>query len=144
MLSRIFIVIVFSYVLVCISAAATAQNPASRELRGGELFIALISSPSTEQAQRLVKAIDKTWEKSYEIMVIETVYILQNEVISLELIHLLQKKTLKQYGYNFSNWYKWLWNKEEFKDAKYGDFKSALHKKIDPKFENYFKGRNEM
>ncbi|MEM6866190.1 MAG: DUF3179 domain-containing protein [Bacteroidota bacterium] len=144
MLSRIFIVMVFSYVLVCISAVATAQNPASRELRGGELFIALISSPSTEEAQRLVKAIDKTWEKSYEIMVIETIYILQNEVISVELIHLLQKKTLKQYGYNFSNWYQWLWNKEEFKDAKYGDFKSALHKKIDPKFENYFKGRNEM
>ena len=138
--------VIISLLTILISVQDCYLSAQSRErdtLKGGELFISLISSSTNDEALRLVQVIDKTWETSYEIMTIETVYILQNPLVSLELINLLQDKTSKRYGYNFSEWYKWLWNKKEAKDKNYGNFKSYLHKKIDPKFDLYFKGRNE-
>lgn len=109
-----------------------------------ELFIALLSSQSPVETQELIKSIESNWNPGYAIMAIETIYLIQDPNLSFQLATVLQEKTGKAYGYRFNEWYKWLWNQEENKVNGYANFKATLHKRIDPKFEKYFKGRDEL
>lgn len=112
--------------------------------RGAGLFISLLSSQSPIETQGLIKSIESNWKPGYTIMAIEIIYLIQDPDLSFQLATLLQEKTGKAYGYRFNEWYKWLWNQEEHKIDGYADFKATLLKRIDPKFERYFKGRDEL
>lgn len=51
------------------------------------------------------------------------------------------ESTGQDFGYETNDWYTYFWNQEEYKFDNYGLFKSELYKQIDPKFDEYFKGR---
>jgi len=107
-----------------------------------EYFLSLINSNSTETIEKNIDLIANNWEESFEIMLIETIYFSQNNRHSNKLLKLLEKKTRQNFGFDFDKWFQWIWNKDKAYPSYYFNFKAELHKKIDPKFETYFKNRS--
>ncbi len=58
-----------------------------------------------------------------------------------ELLDGLRRTTGQDYGRDINAWYRWLWNEPEASVAGYADFKAQFYKRIDPRFERYFAGR---
>jgi len=107
-----------------------------------EYFLNLINNKATTSIEENISLIDKNWQEGFEIMLLETIYFSQNSNYSNKLVKLLQKKTGQYFAYDFDKWYQWIWNKNKSYDSSYYNFKAELHKKIDPKFEQYFKNRS--
>ncbi|NAS30049.1 DUF3179 domain-containing protein [Flavobacteriaceae bacterium R38] len=106
-----------------------------------DYFLDLIASSDRVVQGHSLSYIEKNWKPEYEIMVLELMYFNSNSDLSLKLSFLLQKKTGKQFGFDFNAWYEWLWNKEQKLLANYDYFKAELHKYIDHRFEKYFLNR---
>lgn len=105
---------------------------------GTELFLLLISSHSKSVQDDLLESIEKHWHPAYASMAIEIVYMTQDPSLSFKLMTLLHEKTGKTFGYEFNEWYDWLWNLKEQKPRGYARFKAELYKRIDPRFKKYF------
>ncbi len=87
------------------------------------------------------KFISENWKEEYTPIALEVIYLQQDTKIIVPLLQLLEEHTKQNFVYDFNEWYEWLWNQDEKILAKYADFKAELYKRIDPKFEQYFKGR---
>ena len=105
-------------------------------------FLNLINSDGSTDIEENISKIEKQWNSGFEIMMIETIYFSQNNRHSQKLLKLLQKKTGKNFGYDFDKWFHWLWDKDATYPNEYYEFKAALHEKIDPKFNTYFNNRS--
>ena len=126
------------------SASRGVNNEDTEPTEAIDLFLSLLSSPSSTETTDLLKEIEATWSSSYAALIIETVYLINDADISFELITLLQAKTQQNFGYDFNAWYYWLWNQKENKVKNYADFKAKLYQRIDEKFYHYFIGRNDQ
>lgn len=122
--------------LFCLSAALFANTSASNQTTYDAFFNLLIP----EKNKAALEYIDKNWRDEYRIIAFEMIG-LSNNAVAVDLYHLLKQKTGENFGYDFNLWYQWLWNQPQTIFNDYGDFKSALHQKIDPKFAVYFKDR---
>jgi len=100
--------------------------------------------PDAEKRQQSLDFLDQNWKEEYEVMVIEVVYLLDSPEWSVHLTRLLEKKTKQSFGYNFNDWYQWIWNKNQKATPNYPYFKAKLYKKIDFRFEKYFLGRTQF
>jgi len=56
---------------------------------------------------------------------------------------LLKEKTGQNLGRDVNDWYEWWWNQPAQQTADYANFKADLYRLIDPRFETYFKDRQE-
>lgn len=120
----------------------SAQVPQTEEqIDGGELFLSLFSSQTLSKQEFLLEKISTKWEDSYALLTLESFYLIQDRRLATKLHKLLKKKTGKDFGTDIDTWYDWIWNQEPRISANYGDFKADLYKRIDPKFEKYFRGR---
>ncbi len=81
------------------------------------------------------------WQDSYAIMAVEVIYLNQDPLVTSELLGILSEKTGQRFAGSINEWYQWIWHQEPFIVDNYGDFKSKLYEKIDPKFSKYFLGR---
>ncbi len=106
-----------------------------------DLFLKLAHGEDKKTINTAISYVDKHWQEAYEIMLIETVYFSQNGAISDRLIRLLERKSGKRFGHNLDKWFQWLWNKTPTYSDSYYKFKAKLHQGLDPKFKNYFLGR---
>ena len=50
----------------------------------------------------------------------------------------MEEKTDQDHGYDFDQWYEWIWSRNPQLHPHYADFKAALYGLIDPKFKAYF------
>ncbi|MEL6916360.1 MAG: DUF3179 domain-containing (seleno)protein, partial [Bacteroidota bacterium] len=107
-------------------------------------FLDLVSTEDQQKVNTAVSYIDTHWDEAYEIMLIETFYFSQNRKIAHRLLKLLERKTQKKFGYDFDQWFQWLWNKEAAYSDAYYEFKANLHERIDPKFKTYFLNRAQQ
>ena len=107
-------------------------------------FLTLLDGRHPREAARALHNIEKQWSEAYEIMLLETAYFSQNSQNSRRLLGILEKKTGKTFGFDYDQWFQWLWNKERTYSNDYYEFKALLHQKIDPRFERYFKDRHEQ
>ncbi len=126
--------------LFFLTPQATAQDNNFAET---QYFLDLIRSSDKKVHDRAFSFIDKNWKDEFEIMAIEIMYFGYNSGVGQRMAVLLNEKTNQNGGLDFNAWYAYLWNKEEKLIPGYDYFKSQLHKEIDPKFENYFQGRQE-
>ncbi len=55
-----------------------------------------------------------------------------------QIIGLLASKTGQQFGFDFDKWLQWSWKQNYDPHPQYATFKSALYRKIDPRFAEYF------
>ncbi len=104
-------------------------------------FLDLLTSPDLISQANSLSYIEKNWKPEYEIMILELLYFNSSKDLSIKLALLLQRKTGKEYGYDFNKWYDWLWNKEQKILPYYHYFKAKLHNYIDNKFGKYFLDR---
>lgn len=100
-------------------------------------FVAMVVSPP-EDKEKAFKYISENWEPTFPIMVIESIYLMNDPELASKLVKLLEDKTGKKYGYDLDKWYEWIWNNDEKVHAQYPEFKSLLYGLIDPKFAGYF------
>ncbi len=127
------------FVFLLFFSASIAQSTAVDQ--GYTYFLDLFHTTDAAQHQRTLKQIERSWHPSYEILAIESLYFLKHPTTGLRLLQLLQRKTKKQYAYDFNKWYAYIWNKDATYTDHYFNFKALLHRAIDPKFGMYFAHR---
>ena len=121
------------------SACSMAQeSPTEQET---DIFLSFFSPLSNSEHQETIRFLDKNWQPDYEVLVLEVIYLLRNREISDRLLRLLQRKTRQQFGYQFNEWYRYIWKKDQTTFADYDNFKSRLYRRIDPTFGPYFQER---
>ncbi|MEX0287926.1 MAG: DUF3179 domain-containing protein [Flavobacteriaceae bacterium] len=111
---------------------------------GVDHFVNLVISEEDAILNAAVIYIDTNWETSFEPMLIESIYFTQNRTFSKKLLHLLARKTGKDFGADLDRWHHWLWNKNTTYTKKYFEFKAKVHQFIDPKFYKYFADRADQ
>ena len=104
-------------------------------------FMNLVSVEDEATLNNSMAYIDKNWNDSFEIMLLESIFFTQNKAISNKLVNLLERKTQKAFNFDFDQWYQWIWNKTATYNTAYFEFKARLYGQIDPKFYKYFSGR---
>lgn len=128
----------FLFILPMASWSQTAPEPNIED------FLGLFKQGSEAKKQGLLHQIEENWSEASEIYAIETLYFLRDVKLNTQLFLLLQKKTNQNFGFDFNDWYEYVWNKEPNYTADYFRFKTAIHGGIDPKFKKYFIGRESQ
>ncbi|MEL7001741.1 MAG: hypothetical protein AAFN93_03295 [Bacteroidota bacterium] len=130
------LLVIFILSLIKLDAANTinylsvSHGNAPKEDVHVEVFIDLIIKTDLEIHDRSIQLIDENWKEEYEIMLLELIYLIRDPGLSARLTRLLERKTDKSFGYNFNQWYEWIWNKEQKITPTYHEFKSLLHQFI--------------
>jgi len=109
-----------------------------------EYFLDFFTSKNKTTHKEALNYIEKNWKPSFEAIAIESLYFLRSPSITAKLLRILQKKTKKQYRYDFDQWYKYLWNKDPEYLPSYFTFKARLHRAIDERFGPYFLDREKL
>ncbi len=110
---------------------------------GYRYFLDFFISKSPYVLQSSLKQIEYTWNESYEILALETIYFSKNSEAVYNLLQLLEEKTGKHFKFDFDKWYDYIWNKPAAYDEDYYKFKAEIHGLIDLKFYNYFSKREQ-
>ena len=100
-------------------------------------FVELLISNDADKVEAL-GYIEKNWQPSFAIMMLETIYLSKDPSFTVEYIKLLEEKTGQGFGYNIDDWYQWLWSMDYEAHPNYADFKSLLYSLIDIRFAEYF------
>lgn len=140
------LLLLLNTLLVCCSQhqPVKSQNIDATKQENLKLFLIFFENASPEEQKESIQKIKNNWKEGYSALIIEILYYTSNPVLALDLVDILKDKTGQDFGFDFQTWYFWLWNEQEAKIEDYADFKAEIYKSIDPKFEKYFKGRNEQ
>ncbi|WP_435622564.1 DUF3179 domain-containing protein [Flagellimonas sp.] len=109
-----------------------------------QYFLDLLREDDPYLTARALKHIKENWEKGYEIMLLEAIYFARSKRHSNKLLQILEQKTGKKFGLDYDKWFQWIWNKESAYPDAYFEYKSKLHRLIDPKFGKYFLNRSHQ
>ncbi|MBW1295076.1 DUF3179 domain-containing protein [Aquimarina litoralis] len=137
-MKKILVLIVLLFSIHEISAQKVGQKEAY------EYFLDFFTSPDPRTHNISHAYIKNNWEESFEILAIETLYFLKNVKNATKILELLEKKTKKNYRYDFHSWFEYIWNKEPAYNASYYKFKAILHHSIDQRFYRYFLNRDHQ
>lgn len=134
-------VVMFS--LIVKAAPQTENSTEQANLITHDEFIDLLQNPDTRIVDEFMINLEKHWSPVYIPMVLETINYTSSNVVRGSLAEILHRKTGQENIEGLSDWYQWLWNSPEDKTSGYGEFKASLYRLIDPKFETYFRGRQD-
>ncbi|MGK0272701.1 MAG: hypothetical protein ACI88H_003374 [Cocleimonas sp.] len=123
--------------------SASTGDIRTAEKSGLDALVTILSSRDAAQVDSALASLDKHWRPKFIPQVLETIAYTSNQRSSSKTIELLHRKTAKSFGTDFNQWYYWLWNRPENLSANYANFKAALYRNIDPKFETYFRNRQD-
>ncbi|MGH1485413.1 MAG: DUF3179 domain-containing protein [Cellvibrionaceae bacterium] len=139
----VFLVSVYATMSLALAttASANAEEPSAGVNKISQAFHTLLNTTSTTEISSAVSVIESQWQNAYVPQVLETIANSRNFIVFQGMINLLAEKTGENYGRNINEWYRWFWNQEESVTSDYANFKADIYKKIDPKFEKYFRDR---
>ncbi|MFW5432036.1 MAG: DUF3179 domain-containing protein [Methylophilaceae bacterium] len=109
-----------------------------------EEFNKLLRASSSKNVDDSIANITTNWSPAYAAQAIETAINARNVLVFDSVIKVLQTKTGQNFGRDTHAWYQWLWNQPENITDDYANFKADLYKDIDPRFEQYFRGRQAL
>lgn len=137
----------FPMILIFVFTLESCSQPVNESSQGMQSlpvmhFSNLVGGSQTQKNDAL-SYIENNWENSFVVMSIEILYLSQEREVVNRLFQIMIEKTGKNFSADFDQWYEWIWNEEENLIGDYSDFKAHLYKRIDPRFEKYFKGRCE-
>ncbi|MGH7703073.1 MAG: DUF3179 domain-containing protein [Gemmatimonadales bacterium] len=130
--------------VVLAAAAATLGFLPARELEPRTparltAFYALIG-PDSSAASAARTEIEKQWDNSYAILLVELAPFAPDRGTLDRLIGLLERGTGQRFGREMDRWYQWIWQTQPDMHPEYAEFKAALYEAIDPRFREYFGG----
>ncbi len=114
-----------------------------RETIDAASFLSLVTEKDRTTKEEILSNVEANWNEAYEIMLLEVYYLSNDHRFNSKVLRLLEKKSGKRYGTDVNKWYEYLWNKPEKLTEDYHEFKSGLHRLIDPKFNTYFLNRQQ-
>ncbi len=134
------------FVSLIVAAGPENSRVEETELIKYEEFIELLQNQDSAYAQSFFEKLNKNWSSVFIPMVLETINYSSSVFVRSNLTAMLVEKTGQDQIQGVSGWYQWLWNQpaNQLPDshlADYGDFKAALYGLVDPRFEQYFRGR---
>lgn len=131
------------YASMASSASKTSTVSQSEQELPASLFVELLRTRDRGFIDAALDDITTNWRPSYAPMVLESAVYAPSPYLRSRLFQILNEKTGQDLGFDFQEWFYWLWNQPEAKTSDYADFKAALYREIDPIFEGYFSGRQE-
>ncbi|MEO1475810.1 MAG: DUF3179 domain-containing (seleno)protein, partial [Pseudomonadota bacterium] len=127
--------------------AAAAHSP--RTVSVGEAgitivtFNTLLESSDQVEIQTAFQGINAEWQTAYIPFLLELARFARSAETEQLALRTLRDKTGQDFGVDMNEWYHWWWNEPAAQTSDYGDFKAGLYRQIDPRFETYFKDRQE-
>lgn len=106
-----------------------------------DAFSLLIHTSNRSAIDRSFLIIDAYWQPAFIPQLLEVMSVPRDDYILEKTIELLTSRTGKNFGRKTNDWYFWLWHQPENLLPDYSNFKAALYRQIDPKFETYFLDR---
>lgn len=106
-----------------------------------EYFLDFFTADDPTSQDKALAHIEKRWMESDEILAIETLYFSKNPTSSFKLLIVLQKKSGKRFGYDYNQWYEYIWNKPLAYTEDYFTFKAIMSSRLDARFDRYFLNR---
>lgn len=129
------------------TAHATSSTPKTLtiDIDFGANFIAILINPDPAEKQRSIQTIEKHWQAALIPMTLDVLSFLTPGEIRSKLVSLVSQSVNDPSNPNNSanDWYFWLWNQDIAPVSGYADFKADLFSKIDPRFEHYFRDRQD-
>lgn len=108
------------------------------------VFIDLLAASDPRQIRSLVDLVDQNYTPALIPQLIETALYSSSVRVDRELSALLERKTGQAIGTNSQAWFHWLWNQPQQLTPDYATFKADLYSAIDPRFDRYFRGRQDQ
>lgn len=106
-------------------------------------FSLLIYTSDRVAVERSIMVLDAYWKPEFIPHLLDIASVPLSPYIRQKAIELLTEKTGQDFGPNINDWYFWLWNQPERVLPDYANFKADLYRQIDPKFERYFRERQD-
>ncbi len=137
----------FTLVLILLASVLKPSNSSAQvqhnQTLNAEDFLSIVDGKHTSQARQTLDQLDARWRTKYAPMVIEAMRYTRSSHMRSELQDLLEKHSRYNHAENTNDWYQWLWNLTPPVPEDYADFKAQLYGQIDPRFETYFKDRQD-
>ena len=149
---RLHIVAVSSVIalLACItiSFSSNAQSENSQSLllssannNFSEHFLNLLREGNSARSQSSLNYIAKNWHEGLIPMALESIWFSSSETVDDALVKLVSQSLKSEYSHDLDAWHFEMWNKNIKPDISYANFKASLYREIDPRFETYFRDR---
>ena len=106
-------------------------------------FEILLRSRDAKEVNDVFDRIDAQWDNAYIPILLELFPYSASYDAERRAASLLHDKTGQDFGREVNDWYAWWWNQSAEQTVDYGDFKADLYRLIDPRFETYFRGRQD-
>ena len=141
------IIMAFSatYAVAELSPPSTV-NISSAELTEDDrsLLLSLLEPSYPLSKHNQVAKLKKRWSSAYIAPSLEIFNFIPDPSIRKALLEQLVESTGEDFGTDINAWYRWLWNQPEKKVVGYDNFKADFYKVIDPRFEKYFRNRQDL
>ena len=106
-------------------------------------FETLLRTRDAKAIKDVISQMRENWSEGYIPILLELTTYSASYEAERGAFDLLKEKTGQNLGRDANDWYAWWWNQPAQQTADYADFKAELYRLIDPRFETYFKGRQE-
>ena len=126
-----------------LNAETTKPTASDRQQTVTEDFLSLIGKPNTQVAKTALDNIQEQWHAGMTSMALEALYFTQSSTVRRRLTNMLIKETRLRNRSDLDPWYQWLWNRDVASVEGYDNFKADLYRQIDPRFEKYFRDRQD-
>ena len=132
--------LLFFMAMLSVSTEATNALPISeyQPKANYEHFLDFFTADDHTSQNKALAIIEKRWNESDEILAIETLYFSKNPTSSFKLLIVLQEKSGQRFGYDYNQWYEYIWNKPLAYTDDYFTFKAIISSRLDSRFDQYF------
>lgn len=107
-----------------------------------ELIRSLIYSKDDKANNKVLQDLTKHWQEDMIPPLVEILRLSTDKLLVQQIENILRQKTSQRELQGFFGWMMWLWENPPIYSPYYADLKADLYQHIDPKFKNYFVGRD--
>ena len=137
----LFLSITFSFSVVAQSEKSQPLLLSYGDNNFAEHFLNLLREGNTVRSKASLEYIKKNWNEGLIPMALESIWFSNSELVDDGLIELVSQSFKSEYSHDLDAWHFELWNKNIKPDISYANFKASLYREIDPRFETYFRDR---
>lgn len=133
--------ILLAFLAINVQASSSTSSLILEAKANYEYFIDFFTAEDRSSQEKTLGFIQKNWKESDEILAIETLYFSQKPTSSFKLLLILEEKSGQHFGYDYNQWYEYIWNKPQAYTEDYFTFKAILSSRLDSRFGQYFLNR---